>query len=63
MPPASAKAGARATSPRRGSTAAKPCTVESSKMANLLFAKELARRFSPGGRAANAVHPGVILTI
>ena len=31
MPPASAKAAsARATSPRRGSTAAKPCMVESS---------------------------------
>jgi WW domain-containing oxidoreductase len=33
-----------------------------SKMANLLFAKELARRFSHGGRTANGVHPGVILT-
>jgi NAD(P)-dependent dehydrogenase (short-subunit alcohol dehydrogenase family) len=33
-----------------------------SKMANLLFAKELARRFQPGGRAAYAVHPGVIIT-
>jgi NAD(P)-dependent dehydrogenase (short-subunit alcohol dehydrogenase family) len=33
-----------------------------SKMANLLFAKELARRFQPGGQAAYGVHPGVILT-
>jgi WW domain-containing oxidoreductase len=43
-----------------------------SKFANLLFAKELARRFgsaashdrgnSGGGRTANAVHPGVIQT-
>jgi NAD(P)-dependent dehydrogenase (short-subunit alcohol dehydrogenase family) len=33
-----------------------------SKMANLLFAKELARRFSPGGQSAYGVHPGVILT-
>ena len=33
-----------------------------SKMANLLFAKELARRFPPGGQTANAVHPGVIIT-
>jgi WW domain-containing oxidoreductase len=33
-----------------------------SKFANLLFAKELARRFSGGSRTANAVHPGVIHT-
>jgi NAD(P)-dependent dehydrogenase (short-subunit alcohol dehydrogenase family) len=35
-----------------------------SKLANLLFAKELARRFAKGGskRTANAVHPGVIAT-
>lgn len=33
-----------------------------SKMANLLFAKELARRFSGTQRVANAVHPGVIRT-
>ncbi|MGH8255541.1 MAG: SDR family oxidoreductase [Steroidobacteraceae bacterium] len=33
-----------------------------SKFANLLFAKELARRFSGSGRTANAVHPGVIHT-
>jgi WW domain-containing oxidoreductase len=33
-----------------------------SKMANLLFAKELARRFAGTGRTANAVHPGVIHT-
>jgi NAD(P)-dependent dehydrogenase (short-subunit alcohol dehydrogenase family) len=33
-----------------------------SKMANLLFAKELARRFQPGGQTAFAVHPGVIVT-
>ena len=31
-----------------------------SKMANLLFAKELARRFSGTARTANALHPGVI---
>ena len=33
-----------------------------SKLANLLFAKELARRFSGTRRTANAVHPGVIPT-
>lgn len=33
-----------------------------SKMANLLFAKELARRFEGTKRTANAVHPGVIQT-
>jgi NAD(P)-dependent dehydrogenase (short-subunit alcohol dehydrogenase family) len=33
-----------------------------SKMANLLFARELARRFSPSGQTAYGVHPGVILT-
>jgi NAD(P)-dependent dehydrogenase (short-subunit alcohol dehydrogenase family) len=33
-----------------------------SKLANLLFAKELARRFSGSRRTANAVHPGVIRT-
>lgn len=35
-----------------------------SKLANMLFAKELARRFSTSGssRTANAVHPGVIAT-
>lgn len=33
-----------------------------SKLANLLFAKELARRFAGGARTANAVHPGVIKT-
>jgi WW domain-containing oxidoreductase len=33
-----------------------------SKMANLLFAKELARRFAGTRRTANAVHPGVIKT-
>jgi NAD(P)-dependent dehydrogenase (short-subunit alcohol dehydrogenase family) len=32
------------------------------KFANLLFAKELARRFEGTGRTANAVHPGVIIT-
>jgi NAD(P)-dependent dehydrogenase (short-subunit alcohol dehydrogenase family) len=31
-----------------------------SKLANLLFAKELARRFSATRQTANAVHPGVI---
>ncbi len=33
-----------------------------SKLANLLFAKELARRFDATARTANAVHPGVINT-
>ena len=33
-----------------------------SKLANLLFAKELARRFAGTERTANAVHPGVIRT-
>jgi len=33
-----------------------------SKLANLLFAKELARRLQGAGKTANAVHPGVILT-
>jgi len=33
-----------------------------SKFANLLFAKELARRFSGTGKTANAVHPGFVPT-
>ena len=33
-----------------------------SKLANLLMARELARRWGHGGRVANAVHPGVIQT-
>lgn len=33
-----------------------------SKLANLLFAKELARRLSGTGKTANALHPGVIKT-
>jgi WW domain-containing oxidoreductase len=33
-----------------------------SKLANVLFAKELARRFAGTKRTANAVHPGVIRT-
>lgn len=33
-----------------------------SKLANLLFAKELSRRFAGGKNTANAVHPGVIRT-
>jgi len=33
-----------------------------SKMANLLFSKELARRFKGSRRTSNAVHPGVIRT-
>ncbi len=33
-----------------------------SKLANLLFAKELARRFAGSRRTANAIHPGVIAT-
>lgn len=31
-----------------------------SKLANVLFAKQLAKRFAGSGRTANAVHPGVI---
>lgn len=33
-----------------------------SKFANVLFAKQLARRFAGTGRTANALHPGVIRT-
>jgi len=33
-----------------------------SKIANLLFARELSRRFEGSDRVANAVHPGVIAT-
>jgi NAD(P)-dependent dehydrogenase (short-subunit alcohol dehydrogenase family) len=33
-----------------------------SKLANILFTKELARRLGPGGRTANTLHPGVIFT-
>jgi WW domain-containing oxidoreductase len=33
-----------------------------SKLANLLFARALARRFAGSARTANAVHPGVIAT-
>jgi NAD(P)-dependent dehydrogenase (short-subunit alcohol dehydrogenase family) len=33
-----------------------------SKLANLLFARALAKRFEGTGRTANAVHPGVIAT-
>ncbi len=33
-----------------------------SKLANLLFAKQLARRFAGSKKTANAVHPGVIRT-
>ena len=33
-----------------------------SKMANILFAKELAKRLAGTGKTANAVHPGVIHT-
>jgi WW domain-containing oxidoreductase len=33
-----------------------------SKLANVLFAEELARRFESTARTANAVHPGVIYT-
>lgn len=33
-----------------------------SKLANLLFAKQLAKRFAGSARVANAVHPGVIPT-
>ena len=33
-----------------------------SKLANILFTKELARRLAGGGRTANTLHPGVINT-
>ena len=33
-----------------------------SKVANLLFAKELGRKFAGTGKTANAIHPGVIAT-
>jgi NAD(P)-dependent dehydrogenase (short-subunit alcohol dehydrogenase family) len=33
-----------------------------SKLANLLFARSLARRFAGNGQTANALHPGVIVT-
>ena len=33
-----------------------------SKLANILFTKELARRFAGTKKTANAVHPGVIAT-
>jgi WW domain-containing oxidoreductase len=33
-----------------------------SKLANVLFARELARRLGTGGKTANALHPGVIKT-
>jgi WW domain-containing oxidoreductase len=46
-----------------GSRAYRPWTAYGqSKLANLLFAKELARRFAGSERTANAVHPGVIRT-
>jgi NAD(P)-dependent dehydrogenase (short-subunit alcohol dehydrogenase family) len=44
-----------------GAKGYKPWTAYGqSKFANLLFAKELARRFAGSARTANAVHPGVI---
>ena len=46
--------GARGYSPSR--------SYGQSKLANLLFAKELARRFETSARTTNAVHPGVIYT-
>ncbi|HSS38604.1 MAG TPA: SDR family oxidoreductase [Polyangia bacterium] len=33
-----------------------------SKLANILFTRELARRLGPGGQTANTLHPGVIAT-
>jgi WW domain-containing oxidoreductase len=46
-----------------GARGYKPWTAYGqSKFANLLFAKELARRFAGTARTANAVHPGVINT-
>ena len=33
-----------------------------SKLANILFSRELARRLGSGGRTANCLHPGVIAT-
>jgi WW domain-containing oxidoreductase len=44
-----------------GAKSYKPWTAYAqSKFANVLFAKELARRFAGSARTANAVHPGVI---
>lgn len=37
-------------------------TYGQSKLANILFAKELSRRFEGTQRTANALHPGVIVT-
>jgi NAD(P)-dependent dehydrogenase (short-subunit alcohol dehydrogenase family) len=46
-----------------GSKGYRPWTAYGqSKFANLLFAKELARRFEGSEKTANAVHPGVIRT-
>jgi len=46
-----------------GSQGYRPWTAYGqSKFANLLFVKELARRFAGSERTANAVHPGVIRT-
>lgn len=46
--------GARDYSPMR--------TYGQSKLANVLFTRELARRLGSGGRTANCLHPGVIAT-
>jgi len=46
-----------------GSRTYKPWTAYGqSKMANLLFAKELSRKLKGSGKTVNAVHPGVIKT-
>jgi NAD(P)-dependent dehydrogenase (short-subunit alcohol dehydrogenase family) len=46
--------GARGYSPMR--------TYGQSKLANVLFTRELARRLGSGGQTANCLHPGVIAT-
>jgi len=46
--------GARGYSPMRA--------YGQSKLANILFTRELARRLGSGGRTANCLHPGVIAT-
>jgi len=46
--------GTRSYSPMR--------TYGQSKLANVLFTRELARRLGNGGRTANCLHPGVIAT-
>jgi len=49
--------------PARGARRYRPLAVYSTtKLANILFVKALARRGPPGGPTATAVHPGVVLS-